>query len=48
LRCAAFSGAKDRPLFVPNQKHIENISQEQYLDMNNASNNSCISHFHGN
>lgn len=45
LRCAAFSGAKDRPLFVPEHKAIENISQEEYLN-NNATNNSAITHFH--
>jgi uncharacterized protein len=45
LRCAAFSGAKNRSLYVPEHKHIENISQEEYLDNNSGS--SCITHFHG-
>lgn len=44
LRCAAYSGAKNRPLYVPNDKHIENISQEEYL---NNQTSSAISHFHG-
>jgi uncharacterized protein len=47
LRCAAFSGAKNRPLFVPEHKAIENISQEQYLQ-ESTNNNSAITHFHGN
>ncbi|KAI8090267.1 uncharacterized protein B0P05DRAFT_530086 [Gilbertella persicaria] len=45
LRCAAFSGAKNRPLYVPDHKPIENITQEQYLS-NNATNSSAITHFH--
>lgn len=46
LRCAAFSGAKNRPLYVPEHKPIENISQEEYLNTSNT-NNSAITHFHG-
>lgn len=46
LRCAAFSGAKNRPLYVPDQVAIENISQKDYLDESNK-NNSAITHFHG-
>ncbi|CAO3656508.1 unnamed protein product [Mucor fragilis] len=45
LRCAAFSGAKNRPLYVPDQVAIENISQKDYLDESNK-NNSAITHFH--
>ncbi|KAI8378930.1 hypothetical protein BD560DRAFT_324671 [Blakeslea trispora] len=45
MRCAAFSGAKNRPLYVPDHKPIENITQEQYLNNNNT-NNSAITHFH--
>ncbi|GAA5810713.1 hypothetical protein MFLAVUS_004139 [Mucor flavus] len=44
LRCAAFSGAKNRPLYVPDHKPIDNISQQEYLD--NTSTSSAITHFH--
>lgn len=46
LRCAAFSGAKNRPLYVPGHVAIENITQKDYLDESNK-NNSAITHFHG-
>ncbi|CEP14695.1 hypothetical protein [Parasitella parasitica] len=45
LRCAAFSGAKNRPLYVPEHVAIQNITQQDYLDESNA-NNSAITHFH--
>jgi hypothetical protein len=46
LRCAAFSGAKNRPLYVPEHVAIENISQQDYLK-ESSNNNSAITHFHG-
>lgn len=45
LRCAAFSGARNRSLYVPDDKSIENITQEEYLNKNADS--SAIGHFHG-
>ncbi|KAI8335637.1 hypothetical protein EDC96DRAFT_524622 [Choanephora cucurbitarum] len=45
LRCAAFSGAKHRPLYVPDHKPMENMTQEHYLSNTNT-NNSAITHFH--
>lgn len=46
MRCAAFSGARNRSLYVPDDEPIENISQEEYLNKNATS--SAIGHFHGN
>ncbi|KAJ1867860.1 hypothetical protein LPJ57_005831, partial [Coemansia sp. RSA 486] len=36
LRCAAFSGARNRPLFIPNDSFIENISYNQYVNTGNS------------
>ncbi|KAI8880804.1 hypothetical protein K501DRAFT_254329 [Backusella circina FSU 941] len=43
LRCAAYSGAKNRTLYVPNDKPIENLTQEVYQ---NQTESSAINHFH--
>ncbi|KAJ1825859.1 hypothetical protein LPJ56_002472 [Coemansia sp. RSA 2599] len=46
LRCAAFSGARNRPLFVPNDGFIENISYAQYVGVSESKTATAVSHFH--
>ncbi|KAG1463596.1 hypothetical protein G6F46_003021 [Rhizopus delemar] len=43
MRCAAFSGTKNIPLFVPDQKIVKDLTQEIYLQNKNQS---SIAHFH--
>ncbi|RUS30463.1 hypothetical protein BC938DRAFT_479363 [Jimgerdemannia flammicorona] len=47
FRCAAFSGAKNRVLYVPNDKPIEDMTQEQYGEQSRAGAGSAINHFYG-
>ncbi|KAL1919583.1 uncharacterized protein VTP21DRAFT_1514 [Calcarisporiella thermophila] len=46
LRCAAFSGAKGRALYNPEEKPIENMTKEQYDAQSKAGHGTAISHFH--
>lgn len=44
MRCAAFSGAKNIPLYVPNENGaVENLTKEIYETKKNSS---SIAHFH--
>ncbi|KAJ1896344.1 hypothetical protein LPJ66_004044 [Kickxella alabastrina] len=46
LRCAAFSGARNRTLHTPKDRFIENITYEQYVQATDNSAATAISHFH--
>ncbi|KAJ1840483.1 hypothetical protein LPJ73_006411, partial [Coemansia sp. RSA 2703] len=45
LRCAAFSGARNRPLHSAGDSFIENITYDQYVQSDNRT-ATAISHFH--
>ncbi|KAG0364798.1 metal dependent phosphohydrolase [Gamsiella multidivaricata] len=46
LRCAAYSGYKNRPLYDPAEKAQLNMTYEQYQAQTKANTGCAISHFH--
>ncbi|KAJ2834553.1 hypothetical protein GGI24_000346 [Coemansia furcata] len=47
LRCAAFSGARNRTLHDPSDSAIQDITYEQYVAQSGGTSGTAISHFHG-
>jgi uncharacterized protein len=45
-RCFAFSGAKMRPLHVPNARPIENMSAQQYNEQSVKNESTAVNHFY--
>ncbi|KAF9019920.1 hypothetical protein BGZ52_002964 [Haplosporangium bisporale] len=46
MRCAAYSGYKNRPLYDPAEKAQLNMTYEQYQAQTKANAGCAISHFH--
>ncbi|KAJ2485763.1 hypothetical protein IWW37_005844 [Coemansia sp. RSA 2050] len=46
LRCAAFSGARNRTLHDPLDSVIQNITYEQYVAQSGSTSGTAIAHFH--
>ena len=46
MRCAAYSGYKNRPLYDPAEKAQLNMTYEQYQAQTKANTGCAISHFH--
>ncbi|KAI8325785.1 hypothetical protein GQ54DRAFT_254012 [Martensiomyces pterosporus] len=46
LRCAAFSGARNRTLHDPEDSAIEDITYEQYVSQSSGTTGTAIAHFH--
>ncbi|KAG0260804.1 hypothetical protein DFQ27_003322 [Actinomortierella ambigua] len=46
MRCAAYSGFKNRPLYDPNEQAQHNMTYEQYQAQTKANVGCAISHFH--
>lgn len=46
MRCAAYSGYKNRPLYDPAEKAQLNMTYEQYQTQTKANTGCAISHFH--
>ncbi|KAI8379216.1 uncharacterized protein BYT42DRAFT_568029 [Radiomyces spectabilis] len=46
LRCAAFSGAKNIPLFVPNLDPIKHMTKDEYEQQTAKGKGTAINHFH--
>ncbi|KAJ2715890.1 hypothetical protein H4R19_000951 [Coemansia spiralis] len=46
LRCAAFSGARGRPLHDPSDAAIADISYEQYVGERSGKGGTAVAHFH--
>jgi len=45
-RCLAFTGARDRPIHVPDEKPIENMTVEQYNEQCVKNKSTAINHFY--
>ncbi|KAJ1953927.1 hypothetical protein GGI12_005905, partial [Dipsacomyces acuminosporus] len=46
LRCAAFSGARNRTLHDPKEAAIENITYDQYVNQSSGTAGTAVAHFH--
>ncbi|PIA18669.1 hypothetical protein COEREDRAFT_79676 [Coemansia reversa NRRL 1564] len=46
LRCAAFSGARNRPLYDPDDQAADNITYAQYVRQSSSATGTAVSHFH--
>ncbi|KAJ2615253.1 hypothetical protein H4S08_001327 [Coemansia sp. RSA 1365] len=46
LRCAAFSGARNRPLYDPNDQAADKITYAQYVHQSSSATGTAVSHFH--
>ncbi|CAO3630645.1 unnamed protein product [Cunninghamella blakesleeana] len=46
LRCAAFSGSRNIPLYDANLDPIHNITKKEYEEQTNTNKGSAINHFH--
>ncbi|KAJ2470008.1 hypothetical protein GGI02_003223 [Coemansia sp. RSA 2322] len=46
LRCAAFSGARNRTLHAPGDSIVEDITYDQYVRQSDGTTGTAIAHFH--
>ncbi|KAJ2078759.1 hypothetical protein H4R24_004261 [Coemansia sp. RSA 988] len=46
LRCAAFSGARNRTLYDPDDHAADNITYAQYVRQSNGTTGTAVAHFH--
>ncbi|KAI9006649.1 hypothetical protein CLU79DRAFT_824388 [Phycomyces nitens] len=46
LRCAAYSGAQNRPLYAPDQDPLDNMTKAEYEKQSKKKSGTAINHFH--